>query len=99
MTLPPLPALAFGVLVGFITQLVAARLRYNGEWDGVPIGRKVATSATGALAAFVTGLWILDNPGEEPGPFVYRLWLWQTVAAWGGALVLDGWSKWFKGKP
>lgn len=88
----PLLALAFGVLVGFATQLVASRLRYNGDWDAVPIGRKIAMSGTGALAAFITGLWILDNPVLDSGtPFVYRLWLWQTVAAWGGSVLLDGW--------
>lgn len=90
----PLLALAFGVTVGFVTQLVASRLRYNGEWDAVPVGRKVAMSATGALAAFIVGLWILDHPDPDADtPFVYRLWLWQTVAAWGGSLVLDAWAR------
>ena len=28
----PLPALAFGTIVGFIVQLVAARLRYNARF-------------------------------------------------------------------
>lgn len=86
----PLLALAFGVAVGFVTQLVATRLRYNGDWNDIPLGRRVAMSATGALAAFVVGLWILDHPDPDATtPFVYRLWLWQTVAAWAGATLLD----------
>lgn len=85
----PLVALAFGVAVGWIVQSVAARLRYNGEWDRISRSRKRAMSAVGAIAAFVAGLWILDHPLEEGTPFVYRLWLYQTVAAWAGSVLLD----------
>lgn len=86
----PLAALAFGVAVGWIVQSVAARLRYNGEWERIPRSRKRAMSAVGAIAAFVAGLWILDHPPPHGStPFVYRLWLYQTVAAWAGSVLLD----------
>lgn len=90
MNLDPLAALGFGTFVGFLVQLVAARLRYNGTWGDVPLGRKIATSSTGAIAAFIAGLWILDHPpAGADTPYVYRLWFWQTIAAWLGSLFLD----------
>ncbi len=92
----PLLALAFGVFVGLIVQSVAARLRYNGEWRKMDFGRKVAMSLTGAIAAFVIGLFRLGNPDPNPNPdtsYVYDLWLWQTIAAWSGAMILDALGK------
>jgi len=78
------------VIVGFVTQLVATRLRYNGGWTDVPFGRRVAMSTTGAIAAFIAGLWVLDHPNPDATtPYVYRLWLWQTIAAWAGSMILD----------
>lgn len=84
--------LAIGVLAGFVTQLVAARMRYVGEeWTAMLAGRKVAMGLTGALASLVTGLYILDHPpaGLEEAPFWRHMIMWQIIAAWAGSLVLD----------
>lgn len=90
----PLAALAFGVIVGTGVQLVAARLRFNGQWSKIPPGRRWAMAATGGIAAFVIGLYVLEHTPRivdpDAPPFVYRLWLYQTVAAWAGSLFLDG---------
>jgi hypothetical protein len=89
----PLAALAFGVIVGIGVQTVAARLRFNGQWSKIPLGRRWAMAATGGIAAFVVGLYVLDHTpvvlDPDAPPYVYRLWLYQTIAAWAGSLVLD----------
>lgn len=86
----PLLALAFGTFVGLLAQTIASRLRHNGKWEDISSGRKWAMRWTGAFAAYGVGLWILDHPvpGSE-SPYVYRLWLYQLAAAWGGTAVLD----------
>lgn len=107
VAVPPLVGLLIGVLFGFWVQYVAARLRYNGEWEKIPVDKRIAMFSTGSIAAFLVGLWILDNPRalQSPGsgtPTVYRLWFWQTVAAWGGAVVLDvatsALNRWIRGR-
>ena len=82
------------MIVGVIVQTVAARLRFNGDYGDVPMGKRVAMSAVGGIAAFAFGLWVLDNPRPiHTTPFVYRLWLVQTLAAWGGGITLDAGSR------
>lgn len=86
-----LTALAVGVGFGVIIQLVAARLRFTDEeWKDIPLGRRAAMAALGGIAAFVVGLWTLDNPRRgETGTYMYRLWEFQAGAAWLGSLFLD----------
>lgn len=86
----PLIALLFGTLVGWFVQSVASRLRYNGSWKNLDRSKKRAMSASGSIAALVVGLWILDHPREGAvTPYIYRLWFWQMLAAWLGAVFLD----------
>lgn len=86
----PIFALLFGVLVGWFVQSVASRLRYNGKWSALDRSKKRAMSASGSIAALVVGLWILDHPRDDAvTPYVYRLWFWQMMAAWLGAVFLD----------
>lgn len=47
-------------------------------------------AGTGGIAAFAVGLWYLSGQEVSPGSrSLYQLWLYQTAAAWGGALLLD----------
>lgn len=85
----PIVALLFGTAVGLLAQSIATRLRHNGKWHEMSSGRKWALRWTGALAAYGVGLWVLDHPAPGDTPYVYRLWLYQLAAAWGGAAVLD----------
>ena len=90
----PFLALAFGTTMGVIVQTVAARLRYNGQWADTPLGKRIAMSAVGGIAAFAFGLIVLDHPRAVPTtPYVYRLWLVQTLAAWLGSVALDAAGK------
>lgn len=87
---PPLVVWLIGVLFGVIAQTVASRIRYNGEWDDLDLGMKIAMSLTGGVAAAVTGLHLLNNPDPDSTvPFLYEMWMWQIVAGWGGGLILD----------
>jgi len=89
ITFHPLVALAFGTLVGLLAQSISTRLRHNGKWNEISPGRKWALRWTGALAAYGVGLWVLDHPVAGDTPYVYRLWWYQLIAAWGGTAVLD----------
>lgn len=90
MSFHPFIALLFGTFVGLLAQTISARLRHNGKWHEMTSGRKWALRWSGALAAYGVGLWILDHPAPNSvTPYIYRLWLWQLVAAWGGTAVLD----------
>ena len=90
-------ALLVGTAAGYLVQRVATALRYNGLWPQTPGWKKEALSATGSIAAFVAGAYILANTTDfTPETLLARLWLWQTIAAWGGATVLDLALEWLK---
>lgn len=89
-----LVALAFGVVVGGFAQWLAIAQRYDKEWTTISWRKKFAMTMTGSIAAFVSGLYILNNteaPTETTTnmrPY-YTMWGVQALSAWGGARVLD----------
>lgn len=86
----PFLALALGILFGIITQAVVTRLRYDTEWSTIKPGRFWAMVMTGGIAAMAAGLMSLDHPRPiATTPFVYRMWLWQIIAAWMGGVFMD----------
>lgn len=88
--LSPVIHLLFGVFVGFLVQLTAARRRYNGEWDKLKMGKKLAMTATGGICSVIVGLALLASLNGAPEEkFLYTMWLYQIVAAWSGAELLD----------
>lgn len=91
--LTDLLALAFGTFIGVFVQGVAFTLKYNGEWESISRRRKRAAATTGGIAAFVAGLMTLSTldsstSGIDPN-LMYKMWLAQTIAAWGGATFLE----------
>jgi hypothetical protein len=96
--LSPVIHLLFGVFVGFLVQLTAVRRRHNGEWDKIKFGKKVAMAATGGICSITMGLAVLANMNGDIGEkTLYTMWLYQIVAAWMGAELLDVASNGLKG--
>lgn len=80
-----------GSLVGAIVQYVAIRIQYNGQWEHLSRGKKRAMSLVGGISAFIVGNWLLANRdlGLSPSQIVNELFLYQTLAGWGGGAVID----------
>lgn len=84
-------ALLFGTSIGVFVQWVAFTLKYNGEWETISRRRKIASAITGGIAAFIAGLTTLStvSPNTIDPRLFYKMWLAQTIAAWGGAVFLE----------
>lgn len=80
-----------GSLVGVIVQYVAIRIQYNGQWEHLSTGKKRAMSLVGGISAFIVGNWLLANRDLSltPSEIVNELFLYQTLAGWGGGAVID----------
>lgn len=80
-----------GSLVGAIVQYVAIRIQYNGQWEYLSTGKKRAMSLVGGISAFIVGNWLLANRDLSltPSEIVNELFLYQTLAGWGGGAVID----------
>ena len=93
-----LVALLVGTGIGWFVQSTATALRRNGAWPDTPAWKKRAIGASGSIAAFVAGVYVLsDAPTFSGQTFVFRLWLWQVLSAWAGATALDMAVERFKG--
>jgi len=79
-----------GTLAGFLVQRVAISIRKDAEWAEYPAWKKWRLSATGSIAAFAAGAYVLSHaPTFSPDGVLADLWLWQTLAAWMGPTLLD----------
>lgn len=94
-------ALLIGTAIGFFVQDVASSLRHNGAWPDMPRWKKRALASTGSIAAFIAGVYVLQGATASINPqqLVFRMWLYQTLAAWAGATALDLAVERFKGGP
>jgi len=85
-----LAALLIGTAAGFLVQRVAISIRKDTEWADYPEWKKWSLSATGSIAAFAAGAYVLSHaPTFSPDGVRADLWLWQTLAAWMGPTLLD----------
>lgn len=94
-------ALVTGTIIGWFVQRTMISIQRNGLWPDTPDWKKQSLSGTGSIAAFIAGLWVLQGAETfNAWDLVWKLWLYQTVAAYGGATALDVIVRFLgKGKP
>lgn len=79
-------ALLAGTAIGWFVQYVLTSLSYNGDWSAVPAWKKRNLAATGSIAAFTAGLYVMQDASTvQAHELVIRLWLVQVIAAPTGA--------------
>lgn len=80
-------ALLAGTGIGWFVQYVLTSLSYNGDWSQVPLWKRRNLAATGSIAAFTAGLYVMQDASSfsQPHELVIRLWLVQVIAAPTGA--------------
>lgn len=85
-----LTALIAGTVVGWFVQRTMSSIHHNGAWPDMPDWKKRSLSTTGSIAAFIAGLYVLQNAETfRAWDVVWKMWLYQTGAAYVGATGLD----------
>lgn len=85
-----LSALLAGAVFGYIVQNTSAAIRHDKAWSSFPPWKKRALSLTGSISALAAGLFVIDTaPATLGESIIWRVWLWQTLAAWAGAQALE----------
>lgn len=83
-------ALITGTVVGWFVQRTLVSIERNGEWPETPAWKKHSLSARGSIAALLAGLFVLQGAEVfNAWDVVWRMWLFQTVAAYAGASGID----------
>lgn len=88
-------ALIIGSGVGYFVQHVTVSIGYDDKWPDVPGWKRRALASSGAITAFVVGLYFLQRaPNFNPDQVIVDLWFWQTIASGGGGSLMDFlWSR------